>query len=159
MTALSWTIAAIGVSSIRILGVGDCVIGDNGVPIMRDARRRPLGRTQRKAERASVLIRHTRQRVRRLNAVARVELHSAFTLAMPRSSELLRAELVLDDGEERFDQRQPTQIRLLRFIGRHPVPVTAQRHVVLSYLHECVRAEAFLVQTPKGRTPGTTDCP
>ena len=45
---------------------------------------RPIGRTQRKAERASVLIRHTRQRVRRLNAVTS-RVHSALTLAMPRS--------------------------------------------------------------------------
>ena len=45
---------------------------------------RPIGRTQTKAERASVLIRHTRQRVRRLNA-ATSRVHSALTLAMPRS--------------------------------------------------------------------------
>ena len=45
---------------------------------------RPIGGTQAKAERASVLIRHTRQRVRRLNAVTS-RVHSALTLAMPRS--------------------------------------------------------------------------
>ena len=55
------------------------------VPDMRDASHSSYWcRTQAKAERASVLIRHTRQRVRRLNAVMS-RVHSALTLAMPRS--------------------------------------------------------------------------
>ena len=73
---------------------------------------------------AATRVRHTRQRVRRLKAVAS-RLHSAPDAGEASQLELLCAELVLDDREDGFDQRPPAYICLLGFICRHPVPVTA----------------------------------
>ena len=92
-------IAAIGVVH-QDFRSGSCRIGVMASQNER-CKVRPIVRTQTKAERASVLIRHTRQRVHRLNAVTS-RVHSALTLAMPRSLNCCASKLVLDDREERF---------------------------------------------------------
>ena len=54
---------------------------------------------------------HTRQRVRRLKAVANM-VHSAVTLARPRSRNLRATCLLLDDSEDRLDQLLSLLVRV-----------------------------------------------
>ena len=62
-----------------------------------------------------------RQSVRRLKAVANM-VHSAATLALPRSRESSPRLLLFDDAEHRFHQVLSPLIFLLGFLSGHPDP-------------------------------------